>query len=231
MKSILRTVKGSELTHAEHDDNHKEAGSLGADVASAATVNLESAVTGRKTKITGTTTISSFGSAAHSGALRELEFAGAITLTHGASAIVCPGGVDLKLQSGDRIWVIHEGAGKWIVTDIMWASHKVRRSRREYKDDGASGTTKTIDFSEYLYHTLQATGACTLTFTAPALAQDEIILIVQGDGTQRAFTWPSTIDWEGGTAPTMPTATDDYLEVRGRYNGSRYHLTWGRFGY
>ena len=101
-----------------------------------------------------------------------------------------------------------------------------------WKAEVTSGTALTCDFSEYLYLKVQATGnVATVAFTAPAIAEDEIILLVRGDGTQRSWGWPTTVDWEGGAAPVMPTATDDYLEIRGRYNGSRYHLTWGRFGY
>lgn len=232
MKIVTRTGKGSQLTQAEMDANLAEIGSLGSDVASAATVNLESAVNGRKTKITGTTTISSFGSTAHSGALRELEFAGAITLTHGASAIVCPGSVDLKLQSGDRAWVVHEGSGKWIVYEVMFGSHKVRRWRKDWKAEVASSTSYTADWSEYAYLQVQATGnVATVGFTAPPVDKDEVALIVRGDGTQRTWGWSTSIDWGAAGVPVMPTATDDYLEIRGILRGSRMSLTWDRFGY
>lgn len=106
----------------------------------------------------------------------------------------------------------------------------LRRITWAYTDDGSSGSSKTIDFSGYLKHKLQATGNCTLSFTAPG-TDGEYVLVVQGDGTQRTFTWPGTVIWEGGNTPVMPTTTAHYLEVRGRYNGANYLQTFGQFGY
>lgn len=106
----------------------------------------------------------------------------------------------------------------------------LRRITWAYTNDGSSGSSKTIDFSGYLKHKLQATGNCTLSFTAPG-TDGEYVLVVQGDGTQRTFTWPGTVIWEGGNTPVMPTTTAHYLEVRGRYNGANYLQTFGQFGY
>lgn len=109
----------------------------------------------------------------------------------------------------------------------------LRRITWDWLNDGTSGAAKTIDWSSYLKHKLQATANCTITFTAPATTDAEIALVVQGDGSLRTFTWPGSVVWENGSVPTMPTATDDFLEVRGRYSstGPAYYLTWGRFGY
>ena len=107
---------------------------------------------------------------------------------------------------------------------------QLRRTQWSWLDDGNSGTSKTVDFSNYQKHKLKATGNCTVTFTAP-VTDGEIVLVVQGDGTTRTFTWPGTVVWENNSAAVMPLAVDDYLEIRGRYNGTSYLLTWGRFGY
>lgn len=69
----------------------------GADIASASTVNLEGA-TGDLVDVTGTTTIAAITLGA--GHQRTVRFAGALTLTHGASLIL-PGAADIVTAAGD----------------------------------------------------------------------------------------------------------------------------------
>lgn len=68
-------------------------------VASAATVDLQ-AQTSDKIKITGTTTITSFGTAS-SGIPVFLRFTGILTLTHNATTLVCPGNANIITAAGD----------------------------------------------------------------------------------------------------------------------------------
>jgi hypothetical protein len=71
-------------------------------------------------------------------------------------------------------------------------------------DDGtvASGT-KTIDWSAGIKHKFaQNVASCTLSFTAPAgPANVQLEITHQADG--QALTWPGTVKWPGGTAPTL----------------------------
>lgn len=84
----------------------------GADVASAATVDLGAINDGSYVKITGTTTITSFGTIA-AGVERTLLFADALTLTHDAAKIILPGGVNIVTAAGDVFVFVSEGAGLW----------------------------------------------------------------------------------------------------------------------
>jgi hypothetical protein len=107
----------------------------------------------------------------------------------------------------------------------------LRRITWSWLNDGTSGASKTIVWTTYLKHKLQATGNCVVTWTAPATADAELVLVIQGDGTLRTFTWPGTTIWESGVPPTLPTTSVQYAEIRGRYDGTNYLFTWGRFGY
>jgi Protein of unknown function (DUF2793) len=69
----------------------------GADIASAATINLETA-TGHLVDVTGTTTISAI--TLGDGHERVVRFTGALTLTNGAS-LVLPGGANITTAAGD----------------------------------------------------------------------------------------------------------------------------------
>lgn len=88
-----------------------------ADVASAATVDL-AAQASRNLRITGTTTITSFGAAA-SGVTRELRFAAALTLTHNATSLILPGGANIATAAGDTATAISLGSGNWVVVDYQ----------------------------------------------------------------------------------------------------------------
>lgn len=75
----------------------------GAAVASAATTNIW-ADAGRTLHITGTTTITSFGTAPHFGAWKKVIFDGALTLTHGAN-LNLPGAANITTAAGDMAFV------------------------------------------------------------------------------------------------------------------------------
>lgn len=91
-------------------------------VASAATVDL-GAQTSRNLVITGTTTITSFGTAGTTdGVEYRLRFAGALTLTHGANLIL-PGATNIVTAAGDVATVVHDGANVWRVVEYSRAAN------------------------------------------------------------------------------------------------------------
>ena len=90
-----------------------------ADVASAATTNLSA--TSSNVRITGTTTITSFGTA-DSGLMRNLRFAAALTLTHNASSLILPGGANITTAAGDTAVAMSLGSGNWLVFNFTRAA-------------------------------------------------------------------------------------------------------------
>jgi hypothetical protein len=89
------------------------------DLASASTTNI-GAQASNNVRITGTTTITSFGTIA-SGVTRQLRFAAALTLTHNAT-IILPGGANITTAAGDTATAVSLGSGNWVVTNFMPAS-------------------------------------------------------------------------------------------------------------
>lgn len=92
----------------------------GADLASAATVNL-GAATGNFVKITGSTAITSFGTAT-AGVTRSVMFTGALTLTYNATAMILPTGVSIATAVGDTAEFTSLGSGNWVCTSYVRAS-------------------------------------------------------------------------------------------------------------
>jgi hypothetical protein len=92
-------------------------------------------------------------------------------------------------------------------------------------DNGNSGATKTIDWTNGNKQTLTLTGApgCTVTFTAPAGAANLVLLLVQGSGGSKTATWPATAKWPSGTAPTLSTTAGAVDMICAYWDGAGYH--------
>lgn len=133
MADVVGTLRGWSKTAASNlplgstsigtglDDNLREIqkvvrqylASPASNMASGSTVDLSTA-DGFYVNITGTTTITSFGTE-DSGIHYLLKFAGALTLTHNATSLILPGGQSITTQAGDLAWVVSEGSGNWRV--------------------------------------------------------------------------------------------------------------------
>ena len=112
------TVGGAEV--ARFGANGLQSASPWVDLASAATTDL-GAQTTDNLRITGTTTITSFGTAAN-GVTRNLRFAAALTLTHNATSLILPGGANITTAAGDTGTAKSLGSGNWVLTDWQRAS-------------------------------------------------------------------------------------------------------------
>ena len=80
-----------------------------------ATVNLTTA-TGNIVPITGTGTISSFGTTENPGEQFELVFDGTVNI-NGSASLITLGGTNMTFVSGDRIKVVAESSTVWRITD------------------------------------------------------------------------------------------------------------------
>lgn len=88
-------------------------------IASASTTDLSTVAT-IGASITGTTTITSFGTGAN--LLRIGKFAGALTLTHNATSLILPGGANITTAAGDRFIALSDGSGNWTVVNYTKAN-------------------------------------------------------------------------------------------------------------
>lgn len=91
-----------------------------ASIASGTTVDLGSVPQANVT-ITGTTTVTGFGSAAPAGIEKTIRFDNALKLTN-SSSLTIPGGFDLTTAANDRAKVTHLGSGNWEITTYTRAS-------------------------------------------------------------------------------------------------------------
>jgi hypothetical protein len=114
----------------------------GAAVASAATTDIWGPGDGTLLHVTGTTTITSFGTTPQAGAFRVLIFDAALTLTHGANLVLNGGGANVATAAGDIALV-------WADTTTSFYCYVIRASgkavvaptvQRVYVETGASAT-------------------------------------------------------------------------------------------
>lgn len=82
-------------------------------IASAATCDIGSKP-GTLVTITGSTTITSFGSSAKNGEEKKVYCGGQFQITNSAN-IVCPGGQNIVTTTGDIFTAIYDGAGVWLI--------------------------------------------------------------------------------------------------------------------
>lgn len=91
-------------------------------IASATTTDLGT-LASKLVSITGTTTITSFGSTASTlDPLYFIQFAGALTLTHNGTSLIIPGAANITTAAGDCAIVKYEGSGNWRVLNYVKAS-------------------------------------------------------------------------------------------------------------
>jgi hypothetical protein len=83
----------------------------GANIASGTTVNLANA-TGNSLTITGTTTITGFGTV-QAGAIFNLTFSGILILTHNATSLILPTAANITTAAGDVMQLQSLGSGNW----------------------------------------------------------------------------------------------------------------------
>lgn len=92
-------------------------------------------------------------------------------------------------------------------------------------DDGNSSTADTIDWTNGSIHKSSLTGNVTYTFTAPTGVSRLTLLIYTG-GSAYTVTWPASVKWTGGTAPTITTAASKVDICTFIYDGTNY---WGTY--
>jgi hypothetical protein len=78
--------------------------------------------------------------------------------------------------------------------------------------NGLSGTTPTCNVDNAGAFSLTMTGNTTFTFSGPNSGYSQCF-VLQLTGNGGTVTWPTSVDWAGGTAPDAPASgeTDIYV--------------------
>lgn len=80
---------------------------------------------------------------------------------------------------------------------------------------GTTGGSITCNLEDGNIHTITLNAATTFTFSNPPASgkAGSLTLIINQGTTAYAVTWPSSVDWSGGSAPDLSTVSTDYVLV------------------
>jgi len=92
----------------------------------------------------------------------------------------------------------------------------------EYSN-GNSGATPTVDWGNGQKQVITMTANATFAFTAPLGAGNFLLRLVQDATGSWVATWPGTVKWAAGTAPTLSTAPNAEDIVTFYWNGTNYY--------
>lgn len=91
-----------------------------------------------------------------------------------------------------------------VVAPLGFSASALTFSRNETVTTANTGTSYAINFNNGPNFNLTLTGNCTFTFTNPPANSGSFSVILRQDGTGgRSATWPASVDWPGGSAPSL----------------------------
>ena len=88
---------------------------------------------------------------------------------------------------------------------------------------GNTGATRTFDLSVANFFSATLDQACTFTFSNPPASGDFGCFVLEiTNGGAFVITFPASVDWPGGTAPTLTASGKDQLVFTTRDGGTNY---------
>jgi len=92
-------------------------------------------------------------------------------------------------------------------------------------NNGNSGSSKTVDWTDGQVQKITLTDDCTLTFSNPPGPTNITLRVIQ-DGTGGwGLVWPASVKWLKGVAPTITSTADAEDVIKMYYNGTNYYAT------
>lgn len=220
-------------------------------VASDATCNILDAASDH-VHISGTTTITSLGTGANrrkvvrfSDALLLTHNSTSLILPTGANITTAAGDTMIVVadaSSNARVVAYMRASGAALLSylllsggtmsgELVMADQLLTRPKlKDYSEvvsahGGSGGGTEDFDLTVANVHSVTVdTSANTFTFSNPAASGTAcwLTLIITNGGSQ-TVNWPASVDWEGGTAPTLTAAGVDIISFLTVDAGTTWH--------
>ena len=147
----------------------------------------------------------------NSASTSEILRLGSSTVTHDTGIYMRSTGTS-KISWGSGGSLAFYGGGAGTTERMRITSTGVVEFKAGITEDAVTltGTTTTINLATATNFVHDLTGATTYTFSNPATTGNATaftLKIIQ-DSTARTITWPASVDWAGGTAPTLSSANN-----------------------
>lgn len=116
-----------------------------------------------------------------------------------------------------------ELSGPVLISDNLVTRATLKDYAIEGSAVGNTGATRTLDLNDANFFSATLDQACTFTFSDPPASGDFGAFVLElTNGGAFAITWPASVDWPGGTAPTLTASGKDQLIFTTRDAGT----TW-----
>lgn len=117
-----------------------------------------------------------------------------------------------------QTWAANQNLADYLLT---------RPTLKDYAIEGVAigntGATRTFDLETGNFFSATLDQACTFTFSNPAASGDFCGFVLEiTDGGAYVITYPASVDWVGGTPPTLTAAGVDQLVFTTRDAGTTY---------
>ena len=189
----------------------------GADIASAATVDL-SAATGNYVHVTGTTTVTALGTVS-AGMRFLLVFDGALTLTHNATSLILPGAANITTAAGDRAEFVSLGSGNWrclwYTTAAAYSAIERTWTAQQTPMNGALTAGATVNWNaDTNGQIVSLTLDQNTTMAAPTNVIEHCVYCIRitNGGSAYTVTWNAAYKFPGGVDHVM-TATAAAVDI------------------
>jgi len=200
----------------------------GSDIASATTTDLGATV-GLYHDITGTTTITGFGTTAATGQWKLLQFDGALQITYNATSMILPGNANITTAAGDMCMVIHEGSGNW---RMLWYTDDSMLPQLLDEDDMSSDSATQpasqqsikayVDSKHVLGTPVASTSGSTVDFTSIPAGVQYIDVVIEGLSTATTVSVLLRLGNSGGVEATgyVEGTFEDTTGSQAHYNNT-----------
>lgn len=116
-----------------------------------------------------------------------------------------------------------KGTGAVALADAILSRPTLKDYAVEGVAIGNAGATRTFDLTAGNFFSVTIDQATTFTFSNPPASGDFGCFVMEvTNGSAFAITWPASVDWPGGTAPTLTAAGVDQLVFTTRDGGTTY---------
>lgn len=91
-----------------------------------------------------------------------------------------------------------------------------------YYDNGNSTATATLNWNNGMEQKITLTANCTFTINNPITGVRYTLVLIQDGTGSRTVTWPGTLLWKGGAAPTLTTGANKKDIIYLLWDGTNY---------
>ena len=147
--------------------------------------------------------------------------------TNVAAAGVTLAGTTLSADGTDAnisINITPKGSGAVALADAILSRPTVQDYAIKGVAIGNAGASRTFDLTEGNFFSVTIDQATAFTFSNPPASGNFGAFVMEvTNGSAFAITWPVTVDWPGGTAPTLTASGKDQLVFTTRDAGTNWY--------